>query len=402
MKRYYTYSITELSQLIKEQKVSPVDIVKESLERIARIQPKINAFITVVGDEAIAEAQKAEDEIAAGQWRGPLHGIPVAFKDMYDTAGLKTTAAFEHFANRVPQKDAVAVTKLKDAGAIIIGKTNMHTLAMGTTSLESFYGPVKNPWNTDYIAGGSSGGSAAAVAAGLCFATIDTDAVGSTRLPAACCGVVGYKCTNDMIDNSGILDGEQADPFILKIASVGIQARHVSDIAVVGRILSGNDFHGAKDSLRIGVVANFDAAQPLMDNLEEVAFLLKKQSFMVTQVEAPFDIQPDMAAMDKARTTVNETIFADIDIMLLPTLATTVPEAADLGPDPQALSPQNTFFVNYLGLPAISIPSGIDEHGLPMSVQLVGKANCDDEVVAIAEALAKVLPTVDYTKISIK
>ncbi len=130
-------------------------------------------------------------------------------KDFYDTSGIKTTAAFEHFKSRVPKNDAVGVAKLKDAGAIIIGKTNMHTLGMGTTGLASYFGPVKNPWNSDYIPGGSSSGSAAAVASGLCYATFDTDAIGSCRLPAAVCGVVGFKGTFGLIDMRGILEGTE-------------------------------------------------------------------------------------------------------------------------------------------------------------------------------------------------
>ena len=135
-------------------------------------------------------AERAEREIAAGRWKGPLHGIPVAAKDFFDTAGVRTTAAFAAFRDRVPARDADVITRLKNAGAILVAKTNMHELGMGTTSVQSHFGPVRNPWNEAYVAGGSSGGSAAAVAAGLCFATVDTDAIGSCRLPAAICGVV--------------------------------------------------------------------------------------------------------------------------------------------------------------------------------------------------------------------
>jgi aspartyl-tRNA(Asn)/glutamyl-tRNA(Gln) amidotransferase subunit A len=135
----------------------------------------------------------------------------VGIKDFYDTAGIKTTAAFEDFKDRVPRKDAVGVAKLKDAGAIIIGKMNLHRLGEGTTGIDSYFGPVRNPWNAQHIPGGSSSGSAAAVASGMCYATLDTDAIGSCRLPAACCGVVGFKGTYGLINPKGILDGEQ-DP----------------------------------------------------------------------------------------------------------------------------------------------------------------------------------------------
>src|SRR5262245_50615807 len=182
-------TVEELSERVRTRSTSPVEIVDVCLERIHSLQPRLNAFISLFEDAAKAEAQHAATEIKAGAWKGPLHGVPVGIKDFYDTAGERTTAAFEHFKNRIPKNDAVSVAKLKAAGAIIIGKTNMHTLGMGTTGLESHFGRVHNPWNDDYIPGGSSSGSAAAVAAGLCYATVDTDAIGSCRLPAACCGV---------------------------------------------------------------------------------------------------------------------------------------------------------------------------------------------------------------------
>ena len=196
-------TIGGLQEQIRSGTVSPVDVVHACLARIHKHNPSLNAFITVFDDDARALARQAEAEIEAGRWKGPLHGIPVGIKDFYDTAGSRTTAAFEHFKNRIPKKDAVGVAKLKAAGAIVVGKTNMHRLGMGTTGLESAFGPVRNPWNGDYIPGGSSSGSAAAIAAGLCYATLDTDAIGSCRLPAACCGVVGFKATYGLISGEG-------------------------------------------------------------------------------------------------------------------------------------------------------------------------------------------------------
>ncbi|HEX6213803.1 MAG TPA: amidase [Vicinamibacterales bacterium] len=204
------------------------------LERIERHQPRLNAFITVLADTALEAAKTAEKEIEQGRWKGPLHGIPMGIKDFYDTMGVATTAAFEHFRNRIPQKDAVSVEKLKNAGAIIVGKTNMHKLGMGTTGLESWFGPVANPWNANYIPGGSSSGSAAAVASALCYATLDTDAIGSCRLPAACCGVVGFKGSYGAIDMTGILEGEQPpDAAIRWLSHAGLTTRSIRDTAVV-------------------------------------------------------------------------------------------------------------------------------------------------------------------------
>src|SRR2546425_12563227 len=204
-------SLTETSDQIRAAALSPVAVVNECLKKIAA-SSALNGFITVLAARALAAPRDAEREIGAGRWLGPLHGIPIGIKDFYDTAGIRTTAAFKAFANRVPTRDAAAVAQLKRAGAIIIGKTNMHELGQGATSLVSDFGPVKNPWNADYIAGGSSGGSAAAVATGMCFATLDTDAVGSCRLPAACCGVVGFKQTYAFVSTQGVMEREKAHP----------------------------------------------------------------------------------------------------------------------------------------------------------------------------------------------
>src|SRR5262249_40734434 len=155
---------------IRSREVSPIEVVDSCLERIERLNPSLNAFITVLADEALLHARTAEAELRAAKWRGPLHGVPVGIKDFYDTAGIQTTAAFEPFKDRVRERDAGAVAKFKEAGAIVIGKMNMHWLGTGTTGLDSYFGPVRNPWSAEHIPGGSSAGSAAAVATGMCYA----------------------------------------------------------------------------------------------------------------------------------------------------------------------------------------------------------------------------------------
>ena len=161
------------------------------LEEIRRLNPILNAFITVTGEQALADARVAETEIARGKRRGRLHGIPIALKDLFDTAGVRTTAGSAIFANRVPTEDAEVVRRLKASGAILVGKLNMHEFAYGDSSAQSHFGPVRNPWNRDYVPGGSSGGSAAAVAARLCYGALGSDTGGSIRQPAAYCGIVG-------------------------------------------------------------------------------------------------------------------------------------------------------------------------------------------------------------------
>ena len=188
-------SIVELAPGLRRKEVSPVELTRACLDRIEKLNPALNAFITVTAESALAEARAAETEIARGEWRGPLHGIPIALKDIIDTAGTRTTAASAVHEHRIPTEDAEVVRRLKQAGAVVLGKNNLHEFAYGGSSLVSFFGDVHNPWNAGYITGGSSGGSAAAVAAGLCYAAIGTDTAGSIREPAALCGCVGIKPT---------------------------------------------------------------------------------------------------------------------------------------------------------------------------------------------------------------
>jgi aspartyl-tRNA(Asn)/glutamyl-tRNA(Gln) amidotransferase subunit A len=192
-------SIEEIGKLFRKRKLSPVELAKLMLGRIERLNPKLNAYITVNAEIALAQAKKAEVELYAPRGRkghrdrGPLHGVPISLKDNIYTEGIRTTAGSKILENFVPEHDAKVVVMLKEAGAVILGKTNMHEFAFGVTSNNPHYGPVHNPWDVARIPGGSSGGSAAAVAAGLCFGSIGTDTGGSIRIPSALCGVVGFK-----------------------------------------------------------------------------------------------------------------------------------------------------------------------------------------------------------------
>jgi aspartyl-tRNA(Asn)/glutamyl-tRNA(Gln) amidotransferase subunit A len=345
------------------------------------VNPTLNAFISILGDAALDAAKRAEAEIAAGDWRGPLHGVPVGVKDMFDTAGVKTTAAFEHFKDRTPATDARAVARLKQAGAIVIGKMNMHRLAMGTTSVESAYGAVRNPWSPEFIAGGSSGGSAAAVAAGLCYATLDTDAIGSCRLPAACCGATGFKGTYGLIDNSGILDGEPVDEAILRLAHAAVTTRSVEDTMLVLNVLAeprphATDYRAAlerQEKLRIGAATNFaadaDVAAAFAAALEPL-----REFGVVSEVEAPLATPGfDVGNIEADRSAIAGASFRDIDVLALPTMAARTPTIAEATGKPMALSAENAMFANYFGLPAISVPCGFDANGLPLGLQFVGK-----------------------------
>jgi aspartyl-tRNA(Asn)/glutamyl-tRNA(Gln) amidotransferase subunit A len=387
--------IQEVAKLIKAQKLSPVEVVDACLQRIEDLNPKLNAFITVLADKAREQAQEAEGEIKAGKWRGYLHGIPVGIKDFYDTAGIKTTAAFEQFKDRVPVNDAVGVRKLKKSGAIVIGKTNMHRLGMGTTGLESYFGPVHNPWNPGYIPGGSSSGSAAALASGMCYATLDTDAIGSCRLPAACCGVVGFKGTYGQISPKGILEGEEADEMIVWLSHPAITTRHVQDAAIVLDVLAEPDRHSKaasfvralarKMKLRIGVANNFKADKEIKAAFEKAVKRVRSFGYPMRDVAAPFgDPNAGIANIEADRKNIAHQAFHDIDVLLLPTTTTTVPTIRAASANPQALSPENTAFANYYGLPAISVSCGPDRHGLPLGLQIVGRPWGEREVLRLA------------------
>jgi aspartyl-tRNA(Asn)/glutamyl-tRNA(Gln) amidotransferase subunit A len=388
-------SIEELGREIHEQSRSPVDLVRAQLSRIGSLNPTLNAFITVLADHALEQAKDAEAEIKAGHWRGPLHGIPFGVKDFYDTVGVRTTAASERLMDRVPTHDAVSVAKLKNAGAIIIGKTNMHELGMGTTSLVSYFGAVRNPRNVAHIAGGSSGGSAAAVASGMCCATIDTDAVGSCRLPASCCGVVGFKATYGLIDNGGILEGEKADPAILWLSHLGITTRRVEDTAIVLDALAEQGdrtravgFRAALANIRtvrIGVADNFDADDEVGGAFEEAVETLREFGYCVRSAVAPLE-NPGFNTrnIEADRERAGERFFSNADLLVLPTTTTTTPAVEEASADPLMLSPNNTLFANYYGLPAISVPCGNDTKGLPLGLQIVGKPWGEDAVLQLA------------------
>src|SRR5947209_7479361 len=228
-------TILELSARLRSRELSPVEITRDCLTRIEKLNPALNAFITVMADSALAAARTAEAEIGRGEWRGPLHGVPIALKDLIDTAGVRTTSASALHENRVPSEDAEVVRRLRQAGAVIVGKNNLHEFAYGGSSLISYFGDVHNPWDRGKITGGSSGGSTAAVAAGLAYAAIGTDTAGSIREPAALCGCVGLKATYGRVSSRGVF------PLSPSLDHVGPIARSVADCAIVLQAIAGYD-----------------------------------------------------------------------------------------------------------------------------------------------------------------
>ena len=228
-------SLWDAGDLVRAGKVSPVELTTACLARIERLNPVLNAFITVTGQQALADARAAEAEMTRGKRRSRLHGIPIALKDLFDTAGVRTTAGSAVFADRVPSSDAEVVRRLKAAGAVVLGKLNMHEFAYGDTSAQSHFGPVRNPWNRERVSGGSSGGSAAAVAAGLCYGALGSDTGGSIRQPAAYCGIVGLKPTYGLVSTRGVV------PLSWSLDHVGPMCRTVADTAILLQAIAGYD-----------------------------------------------------------------------------------------------------------------------------------------------------------------
>jgi aspartyl-tRNA(Asn)/glutamyl-tRNA(Gln) amidotransferase subunit A len=230
-----SWSLATLAGAIGEKQVSPVEVTRRLLERIDQVDKRLNAFITVLSEEAIAAASQAEKEILSGNVRGPLHGIPIGLKDLIYTKGIRTTMGSEIYKDYVPTYDAAVVEKLKEAGAIVIGKLNTHQFAYGTTGDRSYFGAARNPYDTSRITGGSSSGSGASVASGLCYAALGTDTGGSVRIPSSCCGIVGMKPTFGRVSKYGVF------PLSWTLDHVGPMTRTVEDNALLLNVLAGYD-----------------------------------------------------------------------------------------------------------------------------------------------------------------
>jgi len=228
-------TIDEARRLLSRKEISPVELTRACLERIERIDPLVNSFITIVPWIAMEQASRAETELLHGEPLRALHGIPVALKDLYETAGIQTTAGSRHFAEYIPEKDAAVVEKLYAAGAVLLGKLNLHEIALGVTNENPHFGVCHNPWDLGRMSGGSSGGSAAALAAGLCLGAMGSDTGGSIRIPASLCGIVGLKPTFGRVSMRGIL------PLSWNLDHAGPMARSVKDIAHMLQSIAGYD-----------------------------------------------------------------------------------------------------------------------------------------------------------------
>lgn len=272
-------SIAAAARLLRRRELSPVELVDACLQRIEQLEGKLNAFVTVTAEAARTAARQAEREMAAGAYLGPLHGIPLAAKDLFHTAGVRTTASSKILSDFVPQRDATSIARLKAAGAILVGKTNTHEFAFGITTNNPHFGPTHNPWRPGYIPGGSSGGSGAALAAGECLAATGTDTGGSIRIPASLCGVVGIKPTFGRVSRHGVV------PLSWSMDHVGPMARTVADCALLLQAMAGPD---PLDSQCL------DA--PVPDYGRELHLGVSGWRFGVPQGWATENLHPDVAA----------------------------------------------------------------------------------------------------------
>ena len=439
-------SLMEASARIRARTVTPTQLTEACLARVATYNPKLNAFITVVREQALALARELDAEQSSGRLRGPLHGIPIALKDNIDAAGVRTTAASAVFDDRIAEADAEVTRRLKAAGSVLIGKTNLHEFAMGGTSATSYYGPVRNPWALDRNPGGSSGGSAAAVAAQMCFGALGTDTGGSIRTPASFCGVVGLKPTYGLVSIRGII------PLTVSLDHCGPLTRSVEDAAVMLNILTGYDKldiasveHPKEDyvaamnqpvsGFRLGIprAPFFDLLDAdVAKAVEDAIGVLVKMTRSARDVTLPsvrdialggetyayheelyargslrYQIPTRRALqnggnlkaaeyvrarwkLDLLRRTIDDA-FADFDLVVLPTRRRT-PRKIDAAikreesDKPRNPELENTGQFNVYGIPAISVPCGFTAAGLPVGLMIAGPRFSEARVLAMANA----------------
>lgn len=441
-------SLRRASEMVRQKSCSPVELAQACLKRIERFNPMLNAFITITAEQALAEARTLEAEQQRGKWRGPLHGVPIALKDNIDTAGVRTTAASALFADRVPAEDAEVVRRLKAAGAISLGKLNLHEFAAGGTTVVTYFGAVRNPWKRDRSTGGSSGGSAAAVAARLCYGALGSDTGGSIRQPAAHCGIVGFKPTYGRVSNRAVI------PLSWSLDHVGPMCRTVADAAMMLQAIAGYDpgdtttvdapvpeyvaaLEMKTSSFRLGVprALFYDKLDPeIAAAIHKAIDVLRKLTAGVRDVslpavaDLPSIVGPEMYAyhasyfaktpqlyqpatrkrLERAKDTPAATyiqarreverlrravgsVFSTVDLLITPTSRIppyTLEEA--LKRDNEEITPVpmlgNTGPFNIFGLPTISVPCGFSSAGLPIGMQISGPAFGESKVLALAHA----------------
>ena len=445
-------TIQQAGAAMRARKTTSLDLTRACLERIDKLNPKLNAFITVTRDAAEKRASEMDAELTHGIDRGPLHGIPIAYKDLVFTKGVRTTAGSKIYADFVPDRDARIVEQFNAAGAVSVGKTGLHEFAYGITSTNPHYGAVRNPWDAEAIPGGSSGGSGAAVVAGMAFMAIGTDTGGSIRIPAAFCGCVGLKPTYGRVSKEGVF----ALGFTLD--HIGPLAMSVRDCAIAFEAISSarGVVPGVVASLkgtRIGIPENglFDRAWPeVKDGVKTLARKAEEMGATVVPVRLP-DLDPlnvvarllllaeataahsanlgkremfgadVLALLDQGRlisapdyinaqrlrrkmTVAFNAVWKQVDCLIIPGTPTAAPkigqnqiEIDGVADDVRLVTTRLMRGINALGWPALSLPSGFAHNGLPIGVQILAKANAEKTILEIGAALEDATPELRRT-----
>ncbi|MEK4198611.1 amidase [Cytobacillus sp. FSL K6-0265] len=443
MENVFFKDIETVSKMLRNQEITPVELTKQLLERIQSVDSVLNAYITLMSEEALTQAAVLEKELKEGNIRGPLHGVPIAIKDIFETKGSVTTSGSKIFEKFVSHHDAEIVTLLKKAGAIIIGKTNLHEFAMGATTENPHYGPSRNPWNIMKIPGGSSGGSAVAVAAGMAFGAVGTDTGGSIRLPAALCGVVGLKPTYDLISTAG------CTPLSKSLDHIGPMTRTVADSRTLLRVCADaeklkqvdlstrlGDLKGIKvavckeyffegmdeeiamhihqalakleslgaEIIEVDIVGISEAieAQKMIFKAEAYAFhesmFLDKPHLYGEDVQFRLQAGKGVLASEYIQAKQYQQAFQQhirfkmieehIDVFFSPTNVIPPFDIGSVGPEQ---SVNNIFRLgktplgNLLGLPILTIPCGFTSERLPIGFQIMGRVYEEGKVLAIGE-----------------
>lgn len=436
-------TVVEIGAALRSKKLSVRELTEDTLRRMADSQERLNAFITITSDAARARAAVLDDELARGVDRGPLHGIPIAHKDNIFTQGVRTTAGSKIFANFVPDGDAEIVRQLNDAGAIMIGKTGLHEFAYGVTSNNPHFGAVRNPWDTERIPGGSSGGSAAALAAHLIPLATGTDTGGSIRIPASFCGVVGLKPTYNRVSRQGVM------PLGLTLDHVGPLARTVRDAALVFSVIAthGSGYvpppHADLRGMRIGVPDTFfieNIAPDVMLSFRAAVQTAAALGAHVTEVRLPdagalnvigrvvqlaevpgliasyldrrADFGADVLALleqgrligaadyvnaQRARTLLARDfakIWMHLDCLMTPATPMTAPKIGQMSvafgshnEDVRSAATRLARPFNVLGWPALAMPCGFSSEDLPIGLQLIAPARQEDTLLQAGAAL---------------
>lgn len=441
-------TIGEVAAKLRSGETTSAALTELMLDRIEQHNPTLNAFITVTPELARDAARQADAELAAGRDRGPLHGIPIAIKDLIDTAGIRTTYGSKLFEDHVPAKDATVVRRLREAGAVSLGKTGLHELAYGNTSINPFYGAIGNPWAPDHDPGGSSGGSASAVAAGLAYAAMGTDTGCSIRQPAHCCGIVGFKPSFGAVSKAGVF------PLVWTMDHIGPLTRSVGDAAAVHAAIAGYDPEDPYTSLapppgpadqqveplsgkRLGVVRRFffDGYDDVIEVVEAALQTLTDRGATLIELDIPdideayaaasttfvealaihqrdFAERPEgyspyllgrledlqgITAIDYARAQHFrrgyieriERLMSDCDALVAPTATITAAPIANRPKDYRHNAWKNTGISDFTGQPSISVPCGFTAAGLPVGLMITGRRWADNDVLNLAAAIER-------------